>query len=219
MSYSLCIFDLDGTLLNTLADIADAANTTLALLGLPQHSVDAYKLFLGGGMDKLIANILPDGADKELSYRCSSMFQSLYRQNCTVKTRIYPDIEATLHKLHSSGLLLAILSNKPHKYTELCIQHYFASVPFAMILGHRPGKLKKPDPESALEIARELHCAVEESIFIGDSPEDIQTGRAAGMKTIGVSWGFRDRSELKKNNADFIADTPQEIYAYATGAI
>lgn len=215
MSYSLCIFDLDGTLLDTLEDIAFAANETLLQLGLTQHPTQSYKQFLGKGMDNLVRRFLPSDPEDQLVLKASSIFQTVYRANCNKKSRIYDGIVPMLNTLHDHNIQLAVLSNKPHQYTELCIQHYFASIPFRLVFGHRQGKGKKPDPETALEILSILGTDAQKTLFIGDSAEDIQTGKAAGTKTIGVSWGFRSIDELRHNKADLIVSDPQEISRYA----
>lgn len=215
MSEKLYIFDLDGTLLDTLADIADAANRSLAQLGLPIHPQIAYNHFVGDGMQTLVQRILPEGVAPAMIARCVELFQQEYSQCWHSSTKAYDGIPAMLADMAQAKIPMAILSNKPHHFTEICAARFFPDQPFSLVFGHRPGKAKKPDPASALEIAATLGFSPASSVFVGDTAIDIQTGKAAGMFTIGATWGFRGRAELEANQADLIVTKPEEIREHA----
>ena len=208
------IFDLDGTLLDTLADIAAAANAVLQRRGFPAHDVELYRYFVGDGLEVLMQRILPADATASLVQECCADFADIYR-NCWDKTSgPYPGITTMLSELHRNGLQLAVLSNKPHAFTTIYIDRFFPETEFAMVLGQRAGVPKKPDPAGAIEIAASLAVAPAECVYVGDTSVDMQTGNRAGMSTVGVLWGFRDLAELQENNAGRIVTTPQEIVDY-----
>ena len=215
MNAKLYIFDLDGTLLDTLTDIADAANRALAQLGLPIHPTSAYNYFVGDGMQTLVQRIVPKGVAPTTIAKCIEIFQHEYGQCWHSTSKPYDGITAMLASMAQGKIPMAILSNKPHHFTEICATRYFPNQPFALVFGHRPNKAKKPDPASALEIAATLGYSPATSVFVGDTAVDMQTGKAAGMFTIGVTWGFRDRAELEANQADLIVSKPQEISEHA----
>ena len=206
------IFDLDGTLLDTLADIAYSVNTALAARGLPVHPVDAYRHFVGDGWKMLITRALPEqertGA---LIAQCGAQAMEIYRQNWNCRTRPYDGILEMLEELRLKGAPLAILSNKPHAETVRCIDTYFSAVPFAEVLGQRDGFPAKPDPTSALEIARKMNLTPESVLFVGDSAVDMKTANAAGMPAVGAAWGFRGPQELLDAGCRSIVNHPREI--------
>lgn len=209
------IFDLDGTLLNTLEDLADAANATLTHFGFPGHSLDAYRYFVGEGLATLITRIVPEKnrSQQEIA-ACMAHFMQVYSRNWDLKSRPYPGITEMLAQLRQTGLQLAVLSNKPHAFTQLCVQHFFPSITFDFVYGQREGILKKPDPAGAKEIASLMHLLPQQILYVGDSSIDMQTGNGAGMLTMGVLWGFRERRELEENKAGMIVGQPQEIVTY-----
>ena len=210
------IFDLDGTLLDTLEDLADAANTTLRYFGFPEHPVDAYCYFVGEGLKILMQRIVPDsaGSDKQLA-EYMGKFAEIYRHTWNVQTAPYRGIPEMLSALSAKDLQLAVLSNKPHEFTEICVKTFFPEHPFAFVFGQREGVAKKPDPAGALELAEKMGLGVDEILYVGDTATDMKTGNSAGMRTIGVEWGFRERAELEKNNAWRIVSTPDEVVSYA----
>jgi phosphoglycolate phosphatase len=210
------IFDLDGTLLDTLEDLAKAANTTLEYFGFTIHPVDAYRYFVGEGLKILMQRIVPgdDATDEQLA-EYMKKFADIYSQTWNVHTIPYEGIMEMLRSLSDAGLQLAILSNKPHEFTALCAKTFFPDNPFAFVYGQRDGIAKKPDPAGALEIAEKMGLDASEILYVGDTATDMQTGNSAGMKTIGVDWGFRDRAELEKNNAWKIVSTPAEVLSHA----
>ncbi len=210
------LFDLDGTLLDTLEDLADAANATLAHFGFPVHPRESYRYFVGEGLKTLTQRIIPGSSatDAEL-YKYMQKFGEIYSQNWNAHSAPYPGITEMINSLSASGLQLAVLSNKPHAFTKVCVEEFFPEGPFRFVMGQREGVAKKPDPAGALELAEKMELSVDEILYIGDTATDMQTGNRAGMKTIGVEWGFRDRAELQKNKAWRIVSTPAEVLNYA----
>ena len=215
--YQALIFDLDGTLLDTLNDLAEAANQTLADFGLPVHPVEAYRTFVGDGLLTLIDRIIPrDRCAPEDLARYMARFQEIYIRNWDDTSRPYPGILEMLDQLRQSGLRMAVLSNKPHAFTQLCVDRFFAADLFEQVYGEREGVPKKPDPAGALAIAAEMGLSPEQILYVGDTATDMQTGRDAGMDTVGVLWGFRGRLELETHGAGLIVARPAEITAYVT---
>ncbi|AGF79791.1 haloacid dehalogenase superfamily enzyme, subfamily IA [Desulfocapsa sulfexigens DSM 10523] len=210
------IFDLDGTLLDTLDDLAMAANATLENFGFPAHPVDAYRYFVGEGLRTLMQRIVPgsNATDEQLN-EYMVKFGEIYTNTWNVNTRLYEGIFEMIASLSAAGLQLAVLSNKPHLFTQLCVETFFPEQPFAFVFGQRDGVAKKPNPAGALEIAEKMGVAVADILYVGDTATDMQTGNGAGMRTIGVEWGFRDRTELENNNAWKIVRTPAEVVTYA----
>ncbi len=209
------IFDLDGTLLDTLQDLADAANATLTYFGFPTHPEESYRYFVGEGLKTLMQRIVPESSssDEDLSTYMEK-FAELYRENWNRHSAPYQGIQEMLTTLTESGLTLAVLSNKPHIFTQICVDEFFGKDQFAFVYGQREGTPKKPDPVGALQLAEVMGLSVDEILYVGDTATDMQTGNGAGMKTIGVLWGFRDREELEKNNAWKVVATPEEIVTY-----
>jgi phosphoglycolate phosphatase len=209
------IFDLDGTLLDTLDDLADAANAALAHYGFPGHGTSAYKYFVGDGLSILIERILPEkNRTKAEISACMDIFLQMYGRLWDVKSKPYAGIPEMLQQLRAAGLQLGILSNKPHAFTQLCVQRYFGADTFAWIYGQREGTPKKPDPAGALEIAALMQLEPREIAYVGDTSTDMRTGNQAGMLTIGVLWGFRDRQELEDSKAHRIVTHPSEILTH-----
>jgi len=217
MKYKGVIFDLDGTLLDTLEDLAVAANTTLASFGFPEHPVDDYRYFVGEGLKTLIRRIVPDSANdnEELLENHIKKFNEVYKQCWNINTAPYSGVTEMIAALSHAGVKLAVLSNKPHAFTRICVETFFPDHPFLYVYGQREGIAPKPDPAGALELAAKMGLVTEAILYVGDTATDMQTGKRAGMKTIGVEWGFRDRAELEKNEAWKIAATPAEVVSYA----
>jgi phosphoglycolate phosphatase len=211
MPYSVVIFDLDGTLLDSLEDLAFAGNQVLERHGYPVHPVDAYKYFVGDGMRTLVERITPDSATEADNNSCFDLFKSLYSKSWNNRTRPYEGVADLLSALRRQGFRLCILSNKPHDFTVMCVEHYFPENTFQLVFGQRPDVPKKPNPEGALEIAKRLDVTPGECIYVGDSRVDMRTGKSAGMFTIGVLWGFRDIAELRENGADMMVKMPMEL--------
>ncbi len=212
MRYKAVLFDLDGTLLDTLEDLADSANHALAEMRMPEHPVDAYRYFVGDGMMTLIERIVPDDRRNEkIILETADAFRRHYSGNWHVKTRAYPGIREMLTALVDAGLQLAILSNKPQDFTELCVERLLGDFPFAPVLGQREGIPKKPDPAGALEIAEILNTAPEQFLYLGDTSIDMYTAGRAGMCAVGVLWGFRTERELRESGADHLLRAPSDL--------
>ncbi len=218
MTYSTIIFDLDGTLLDTLTDIAESINLVLINYGFPSHSNESYKLFLGNGLYNLITKSVPENTAKSVIQDCSEIFKKIYSDNWKNNCCPYDGINTMLANLSDQGIKLAVLSNKPHAFTCLFVNEFFPKDMFRAVFGQRDGVEKKPHPTGALDIARILQSRPENTLFVGDSDVDIQTGRAAGMGTVGVSWGYRSVEELIENRAEIIVNRPSEIVKHVLSA-
>lgn len=206
------IFDLDGTLLDTLDDLADAGNRVLAAAGLPTHPVDRYRYFVGDGVRVLAERILPVNLrDDENIERLMSAFREDYGRNWHVKTRMYDGIGTMLTSLQQRKVSLNILSNKPHDFTQQCVRKFMGQWHFSTVLGHRPGTAWKPDPAAALEIAAGIGIPPAEILYLGDTATDMKTARAAGMYAVGALWGFRTAAELEDNGAVRLVRHPMEL--------
>ncbi len=214
MPYSSIIFDLDGTLLDTLTDLAETCNEVLIHHHFPTHPLPAYKNFVGNGLNTLIERMTPVGTADIVVQRCTTLFTEIYSQNWKRKSCLYDGINAMLSALKEHGMLLAILSNKPHEFVTLCVDDFFSDGLFSIVYGQRTGFPKKPDPTVALEIAERLGTRPQDTVFVGDSGVDMKTAKAAGMTAAGVSWGFRSIEELTDNKADIIVHNPSELQQY-----
>ena len=211
MTYKAVIFDLDGTLLDTLEDIGDAVNRVLIERDFPAHTRDAYRYFVGDGSAMLVRRALPERARvEETIIECFEAFLEEYGKNWNEKTRPYDGIPELLDALTEKGLKLAVLSNKPHEFTKQCVSELLANWRFDAVLGQRDQIPKKPDPAGAMEVAERLHIPPEEFLFIGDSAVDIKTAIAAAMFPVGVLWGFRPE-ELKESGAQALINRPLEV--------
>lgn len=209
----LAIFDLDGTLVNSLADIAEATNYAMRILGFPEHELSEFNYLVGDGVAKLIERALPvenqDKFDEALS-----LHNNYYNNNYTVKTYIYDGIEKMLNTLKEKGFELAVASNKTHEFTENVISYYFGDELFSEVFGKSEGNPVKPSPAIVDNIMDKLNISKENTVMIGDTCIDIKTGKNAGIKTIGCLWGFRTLEELVNAGADYIADKPLDIVKY-----
>lgn len=207
-------FDLDGTLLDTLDDIADTANHILRAHGFPTHSNDSYQTFVGHGFATTITRALPQAQrDSTTVSTLSNEFEQLYAKNANNKTRPYPGIADLLTELVTKNIRLAVLSNKAHAYTQQYVQDQLSTWSFDIVLGQREGVAKKPDPAGALEIADFLKLPPQDIIYVGDSGVDMQTAVSADMYPVGVSWGFRPQDELQNQGAKAIIHQPSELLA------
>ena len=212
MEFKAVIFDLDGTLLDTLNDLADAGNRVLSDAGFPVHPVDSYRYFVGDGLATLILRILPgDMRRDEQVQRVGKAFREAYAKNWNAKTKVYKGIGTLLDGLKKNELPINVLSNKPHDFTEICVREFLGEWTFAHVMGNRVGLAKKPDPAGALEIAGKLGFASSEIIYVGDTATDMKTAVAAGMYPVGVLWGFRTAGELEESGAARLVEHPEEI--------
>lgn len=211
-NFKAVIFDLDGTLINSLQDIADSMNRVLAAKGFKTHDYDSYRYFIGRGLRNLVGNVLPEEVRTEENIK--SLYAGLledYDKNCLTKTALYQHIPDLLDALISKGLKLAILSNKADVFTKKIVMELMAPWKFEFILGSGNDVPRKPDPTGALMISRMLGIPPEKILYVGDTSVDMETAIAAGMFPVGVTWGFRTREELWKSGAKEIMDHPDEL--------
>lgn len=206
------IFDLDGTLINSLYDIADSMNIVLVSHGFPTHDYDKYRLLIGKGLKNLSENAIPEENrnDETIGKVFKDMIQ-VYGQNVVNKTVLYKGIPELLDLLKTKGYKIAILSNKAHELTTSIAKKILNKWQFDFIIGSKPEIPRKPDPSGALICSEELGIAPESILYLGDSGVDMQTACAAGMTAIGVTWGFRSREELIENGAISTIDSPEEL--------
>lgn len=208
----LVIFDLDGTLLNTIADLANSTNYALKVLGYPIHEPDKYNFMVGNGINKLFERALPDGEKTEENVlRVRQEFVPYYDQHNADKSRPYPGVTGLLETLQTAGMQLAVASNKYQAATEKLIAHYFPNIKFTAVFGQREGIPVKPDPIIVKEILQIAKVQEEETLYVGDSGVDMQTAINAGVTSCGVTWGFRPRTELESFHPDHIVDNAEEI--------
>ena len=207
----LMIFDLDGTLLNTLDDLADSANFMLESMGFPTHYTEEYKYFVGNGIPKLIERCLPENARSEkFQKQALEIFSKRYGEHYTDKTRPYEGIPEMLDELAENGVKLAVASNKADAFTQALVKRFFGER-FDIIRGSLPGVPRKPSPEIVYGIMSEIGAEKSETVFVGDSGVDITTAKNAGVRSIGCLWGFRTKEELISAGAVNIAETPEQI--------
>lgn len=212
MQYKAIVFDLDGTLLNTLDDLGNAVNRVLKKNGFPIHTMDTYRYLVGDGVPTLITRALPeDKRNEDIIHACSREFREDYKQNWNVKTRPYDGIAEMLDALTAHGLKMTILSNKPDFYTKQCVTALLPKWVFEVVLGQRDSVPQKPDPAGAMEIVDYLKISPESFLYLGDTAVDMKTATTAGMYPVGALWGFRSKEELQENGAQVLIKKPQQI--------
>ncbi len=211
--FKAVLFDIDGTLLDTLQDIADSMNSALQRLRFPIHERDEYRYLVGDGMENLVRRALPDSArnDPRQVSECLEIMLKIYELNRNAKTRPYPGIRELLDALTARGLKMAILSNKPNDFAVKVVEEFLAAWRFEVVLGERPSVPRKPDPFSALEIANRLAIEPADFLYLGDTATDMKTANGAGMFAVGALWGFRDSGELIANGAAKLISKPVEL--------
>lgn len=210
--YKHIIFDLDGTILNTLEDLAAATNWVCAQHGWPAHEVEEYKYFVGNGASKLLSRVVPDGVEltDELHRQLLEEFTQRYNAHKEDKTTVYAGMPQALRRLKEAGLTLAVLSNKPHGAAYPVVERYYPGI-FDAVQGAVDNLPVKPDPTLLHRLMGELGATTGDTLFVGDSNVDIRTAKNGGLTGCGVLWGFRTRAELEAEGADFIAETPAEL--------
>jgi len=212
MQFKVILFDLDGTLLDTLEDLGNSVNRVLAEKKFPTHDLDLYRYFVGDGALMLITRALPKQMrNNDTIQACVDEFKKDYSQNWKVKTRLYDGISEMLDEVVSRNLKLAVLSNKPHKFTKQSVNKFLSNWRFEIVFGQRDAVPRKPSPEGALVIAEHLNTKPENILYLGDSDVDMQTAVAAGMFPVGVLWGFRSAKELKDAGAKALLERPSEV--------
>lgn len=208
----LIIFDLDGTLLNTIADLAHSTNHALQTLGYPTHEVASYNFMVGNGINKLFERALPEGEKTEENVlRVRKEFLLHYDRHSADESRPYPGIPELLETLQHKGYQLAVASNKYQAATEKLIAHYFPGIRFVAVFGQREGVKVKPDPAVVHDILRIAGVSKDEVLYVGDSGVDMQTAINSGVTSCGVTWGFRPRTELESFCPDYIVDKAETI--------
>jgi phosphoglycolate phosphatase len=206
------LFDLDGTLMDSTADIAWCANELLRRHHFPTHPLSSFSTFIGDGVVNLVKRILPPHArTDETVTPLVAQYKELYANHWAVDSYVYDGIPDMLAALHARGLKLAVLSNKPHEFTLQCVRHFLPNTPFEIILGAGGGFPNKPNPAAALHIANQLSLPPQDFLYLGDTDTDMQTASRAAMFPIGVLWGLRTRAELEANGAKAIVAHPREV--------
>lgn len=209
----LVIFDLDGTLLNTIGDLGNSTNYALQKKGYPPHPLQAYNYMVGNGVWKLMERAAPDASEKEIDDLLMD-FRAHYDQHCLDSTQPYPGIPELLRELTDRGIAVAVATNKYQTAAEKIIRHFFPDIPFVAIKGQVPDRPVKPDPSVDFAILLEHPTPKKDVVHVGDSAVDIETARRACVRSVGVTWGFRPVSELRKAFADHVVSSPAEILKY-----
>lgn len=208
----LVIFDLDGTLLNTIADLAQSTNFALEKLGYPTHPIERFNMMVGNGIDKLFERALPEGEKTaENIQKMRAIFVDYYAEHLTDKSTPYPGMMDVLYELKKRDIKLAIATNKYQEGSEILVDHFFADIPFLKVLGQREGIPTKPDPRIIEEILEVIPTPKNQVLYLGDSDVDMLTANNAGIIGCGVSWGFRSEEELAKHNPSHLIHHPKEI--------
>lgn len=207
------IFDLDGTLLNTLDDLADSTNYALSKFGYPTRTIDEVRQFVGNGVAKLIERAIPEGKNNPNFEKCLAIFKENYAQNMYNKTAPYNGIIEMLSNLKSKGIKIAVVSNKfDLAVKELCKKYFEGFIDFAAGENEAQGIKKKPAPDTVISVLNEFNFASEDAVYVGDSDVDIMTAKNSKMSCISVTWGFRDEKFLLENGATILINAPSEIY-------
>ncbi len=211
----IVIFDLDGTLLNTLDDLADSTNYALAKFGYPTRTIEEVRQFVGNGVAKLIERAIPNGKNNPNFEKCLAIFKENYAQNMYNKTAPYTGILEMLSNLKSKGLKIAVVSNKfDLAVKELCKKYFDGYIDFAAGENEAQGIKKKPAPDTVFTVLKEFELNPEDAVYVGDSDVDIMTAKNSQMPCISVTWGFRDEDFLLKNGATILINTTSEIYSH-----
>lgn len=210
MRYRAIIFDLDGTLTNTLEDLTISTNYALRTCGMPERNIQEVRSFVGNGVRKLLDRAVPEGTSLEDRDRCFQAFRSHYVVHCQDHTELYAGVSDLLHTLREKGYLLAIVSNKLQAGVDELYEAFFRDT-IQVAIGEREGLRRKPAPDMLLLAMRELGVTTDEAIYVGDSDVDVQTARSVGLPCISVLWGFRNKAFLMESGADTFVECPSEI--------
>ena len=214
MNYKAAVFDLDGTLVNSLDDLADSANATLRAHSFPVHEVEVYRYFVGNGSRKLIERILPEKHATDMAFveQFMSEYKDCYARNLLQKTKPYDGIMEMLEELRRRGIPMAVCTNKHQSAAEMIVKTLFPHGIFQEIIGDQEGLPRKPDPQKVLRIVRDFGVTGEQTAYFGDTDVDMDTARNAGAFAVGVLWGFRAREELVAHGADILLTHPMELF-------
>ena len=213
MKYDLLIFDLDGTILDTLEDLKESTNYALDFHGFPKRTLDEVRRFVGNGIGKLIERAVPSGTPEKETGRVLATFKRHYGEHCADHTKPYEKIPVFLKVVREKGCQTAVVSNKADFAVQALCEQYFPGM-FDFVVGEREGIRRKPCPDSVNEVLKMLGKTKEQAIYVGDSDVDVETAKNAGMPVIGVSWGFRGREFLEKHGAAWIADEPEDLWKF-----
>ena len=205
------LFDLDGTLLDTIPDIGAGANAALRRFGLQERSLEEYVALVGNGIRVLIRQAVPEGTDEETYQNVLSYYLSYYPEHCTERTKFYPGIEEAVRKIADAGYVLGVISNKTERTAERVMAHFFPNTKFAILWGNNGERPLKPAREAGDLACRELNLKPEEILFVGDGDTDMEFASSMGFYALGVSWGNRSREQLMASGADQIIDTAEEM--------
>ena len=212
MTVTTVVFDLDGTLLDTIEDIAVAVNQVLREWEMPVHPVDHYRQSIGDGIHLLIRRCLPEGERApQIIQKGVDRYREIYQEHWDDRTKPFDGILTMLKATSAEGFKLGVLSNKLHAFTERCVTHYFSEISFHCIMGMHEAIRPKPDPAGALKLLKLLDSTPERTVYVGDSGVDMQTANATGMFAVGVLWGYRSQAELERNGANVLVSHPKEL--------
>lgn len=214
MQYKAAIFDLDGTLIDSLADLADSANEMLASYGFPTHPVDPFRYFVGNGSRKLIERCLPESKQGDAAFVTEALakYKACYEKNLLHKTRPYDGIREMLQTMQQKGIPLGICTNKHQSAATAIVDTFFPAGTFMDNIGDRDGLPRKPDPQKVLLIASHMGVKPAEVAYFGDTSVDMDTAQNAGFLAVGVTWGFRPKEELEEHGAKVLLNHPQELF-------
>ena len=210
MKYQAIIFDLDGTLLDTLQDLADSTNFALETMGFPKRTIAEIRSFVGNGVAQLIKKAVPNGTSEDIIQKTLSVFKEHYAVHCEDMTRPYDGIIFLLDMLLKNGCQIAVVSNKIESAVQQLCEKYFGGR-ISVCIGDREGMARKPAPDSVFSALHRLNVQAKDAVYIGDSEVDIQTAKNAEMDMIGVTWGFRDQADLKEQGARVFADSAESL--------
>ena len=213
MKYDLVIFDMDGTILNTLEDLADSLNATLRHFHYPEHTIGEVCSFVGNGIRLLIERGVPKGLEVSEIDKVHAYFMTYYQEHCADKTKPYDGIHETIQKLREAGIKTAVVSNKADCAVKELAEQYFEGM-FDVAVGEREGILKKPAPDGVNDVLRQLGVARDRAIYVGESEVDVATAQNAQMDSLIVEWGFRKADFLKEHGAKLLISDPKEIVEY-----
>lgn len=211
MKYDAVIFDLDGTLTDTLADLRNSVNYALSQFGFRERTTDEIRQFVGNGVRRLIYLSVPENTPEEISEACLAVFKEHYESNSLVETKPYDGISEMLLRLKGNGIKTAVVTNKMNEAAVDIVNHFFGNLIYVTV-GQTDGAAQKPRPDGIFKALEILGVSKESAVYVGDSEVDCITAKNAGIPCIGVTWGFRDREILYENGADFIIRSPEDIF-------